>query len=108
MPPHSSHILQPLDVSCFSSLKAQYGRQIENLIRCRIHHVTKLEFLPAFRNVYRSALSEQNIRSGFRATGLIPFDPDVVLSDLHAMTKTPTPPPPEISQNSTIWTLKIL
>ena len=75
------------------------------MIRCRIYYVTKLEFLPVFRNVYRSALSEQNIRSGFRATGLIPLNPDVVLSDLHAMTKTPTPPP-EISQNPTVWTSK--
>jgi len=26
MPPHSSHILQPLDVSCFAPLKLSYGR----------------------------------------------------------------------------------
>ena len=29
MPPHSSHILQPLDVGCFSVLKRSYGHQIE-------------------------------------------------------------------------------
>jgi hypothetical protein len=30
MPVHSSHLLQPLDVGCFSILKHSYGRLIEN------------------------------------------------------------------------------
>src|SRR4030081_427431 len=29
MPPHSSHLLQPLDVGCFAPLKRAYGRLIE-------------------------------------------------------------------------------
>ncbi|XP_044714673.1 DDE superfamily endonuclease domain-containing protein [Hirsutella rhossiliensis] len=33
MPPHSSHILQPLDVGCFGPLKQAYGRQIEKKMR---------------------------------------------------------------------------
>jgi hypothetical protein len=33
MPPHSSHLLQPLDVGCFGPLKKVYGREIEPLIR---------------------------------------------------------------------------
>jgi hypothetical protein len=31
MPPHLSHLLQPLDVGCFAPLKKAYGRQAENL-----------------------------------------------------------------------------
>ncbi|KAF1924196.1 CENP-B protein, partial [Didymella exigua CBS 183.55] len=46
MPPHSSHLLQPLDVGCFSPLKRAYSREIEALIRHHINHITKLEFLP--------------------------------------------------------------
>ncbi len=69
MPPHSSHILQPLDVGCFAPLKASYGKQIENLVRVRINHITKLEFLSAFKEAFKAAFTEQNIRSGFRATG---------------------------------------
>ena len=30
--PYSSHILQPLDVGCFSPLKMVYGRQVEKLM----------------------------------------------------------------------------
>ena len=33
MPAHSSHILQPLNVGCFSPLKQAYGRQIEEMMR---------------------------------------------------------------------------
>src|SRR6478752_4268599 len=39
MPPHSSHLLQPLDVGCFGPLKTAYGREIEHLIRCFITHI---------------------------------------------------------------------
>jgi hypothetical protein len=48
MPPHSSHILQPLDVACFAPLKKVYSGQIENLVRARISHITKEDFFPAF------------------------------------------------------------
>jgi hypothetical protein len=102
MPPHSSHLLQPLDVGCFSPLKASYGKQIENLIRVRINHITKLEFLPAFKEAFKAAFTEQNIKSGFRATGLVPYDPDNVLSHLDLRLKTPTPPPIE----EPTWTSK--
>ena len=33
MPSHSSYILQPLDVGCFSPPKKAYGKQIEGLMR---------------------------------------------------------------------------
>ncbi|KAK0622145.1 hypothetical protein DIS24_g11354 [Lasiodiplodia hormozganensis] len=52
MPPHSSHYLRPLDVSCFGPLKQAYGRQIEDLMRTHINHVSKLEFLCAFRTAF--------------------------------------------------------
>lgn len=48
MPAHSSHILQPLDVSCFGPLKKAYSRQIENKLRLGNNHITKEEFIPAF------------------------------------------------------------
>jgi hypothetical protein len=48
MPAHTSHILQPLDVSCFDPLKKAYGSQIENKLRLSINHINKEEFIPAF------------------------------------------------------------
>ncbi|KAF2189857.1 DDE-domain-containing protein [Zopfia rhizophila CBS 207.26] len=59
MPAHSSHILQPLDVGCFSPLKTAYGRQVEKLMRNRFNHITKLEFLPAFRDAFNASITEK-------------------------------------------------
>jgi hypothetical protein len=79
-----------------------YRKQIEKLVRLRINHITKLEFLPAFKEAFKAAFTEQNIKSGFRATGLVPYNPENVLSHLDLRLKTPTPPPTEEST----WTSK--
>ena len=92
MPPHSSHILQPLDVGCFSPLKTAYGRQIEDMMRAHITHITKDDFFPAFRVAFFAAMTENNIQGGFRGAGLLPFDPESVISTLDLKLKTPTPP----------------
>ena len=48
IPPHSSHLLQPLDVGCFSALKRSYGRSVERLISLGVNHIDKQEFLPLY------------------------------------------------------------
>lgn len=92
MPAHSSHILQPLDIACFSPLKTAYSRLIQDLARQGIFHLDKTDFLTNYQKVRPVTHSESNILSGFRATGLIPFNPDRVLSNL-TITKTPSPSP---------------
>jgi hypothetical protein len=91
MPPHSSHLLQPLDVACFSRLKRAYSREIEALIRHHINHITKLEFLPAFKAAFTRLFTAANICSAFRGAGLVPLQPDVVLSKLDVQLRTPSP-----------------
>jgi hypothetical protein len=91
MPPHSSHLLQPLDVGCFGPLKKSYGRQIEHLMRQQCTHITKQDFIPAFRAAFQDSLIENNIKGGFRGAGLVPFDPERVISALDLKLRTPTP-----------------
>ncbi|USP77768.1 hypothetical protein yc1106_05042 [Curvularia clavata] len=92
VPPHSSHLLQPLDVGCFSPLKRAYSREVESLIRNHINHITKLEFLPAFKAAFNQSFTSANICSAFRGAGLVPLQPDTVLSKLDVQLRTPTPP----------------
>ena len=80
MPSHSSHKLQPLDVGCFGPLKRAYGKEIEALMRAHITHVAKEDFLPAFYKAYDATITKSNIQAGFRATGLVPYDPEYVIS----------------------------
>ncbi|KAF1932413.1 uncharacterized protein M421DRAFT_417129 [Didymella exigua CBS 183.55] len=61
MPPHSSHLLQPLDVGCFSLLKKAYSRQAKRLMRSKITRITKLEFLPCFKAAFDASITESNI-----------------------------------------------
>jgi DDE superfamily endonuclease len=89
MPPHTSHIVQPLDVGCFGALKTIYGQLVRDLCRRGILHVDKEDFLLMYLEARTRVFSEQTIKNSFRATGLVPFNPDYVLSQLFA---TPTPP----------------
>jgi hypothetical protein len=101
MPAHSSHLLQPLDVGCFSPLKSAYCRLITEGARVGINHVDKSEFLSIYTRAHTETLSTSNIRSGFRATGLLLLNAEEVLARLQITVWTPTPPPPAI--NSTRW-----
>ena len=92
MPPHSSHLLQPLDVGCFRPLKQAYGRQVEDLIQMYINHVSKLEFLYGFRAAFFASITKRNIQGGFARSGLMPYDLERVLSKLDVRLCTPTPP----------------
>jgi hypothetical protein len=95
MPPHSLHLLQPLDVVCFSVLKRAYSREIESLIRYHINHITKLKFLPAFKAAFIRSFSATNNCSVFRGAGLVPLQPEAVLSKLDVQLCTLIPALPE-------------
>jgi hypothetical protein len=94
MPPHSSHLLQPPDVACFSPLNRLYGDEVSVLARSRIYYINKQTFLLAFKAAFSKAITADNIRAGFGGAGLVPHNPDVVLSKLDVRLRTPTPPKP--------------
>ncbi|KAJ3542019.1 hypothetical protein NM208_g4316 [Fusarium decemcellulare] len=102
MPAHSSHLLQPLDVGYFNLLKDAYGREIEHLMRCSVTHISKTEFFPAFYAAHQATMTERNIRSAFRGAGLVPLDPENVISKLDVQLRTPTPPQ-EVTSPTTPW-----
>lgn len=76
MPAHSSHLLQPLDITCFSVLKRAYGKLVKSKTRLSIHHIDKLDFLPALKQARIEAFKTSTIKSSFIAAGLVPFDPE--------------------------------
>ncbi|CEL02456.1 hypothetical protein ASPCAL03626 [Aspergillus calidoustus] len=92
MPPHSSHLLQPLDVGCFGPLKRAYGGLVEAKMRLGYNHINKLDFLNTYPTAHRTVFTPQNIQSGFTAAGILPFEPQQVLDKLNILMGTPTPP----------------
>lgn len=91
MPPHSSHLLQPLDVGCFAPLKTAFSTQNQALIRHHIFYVKKEDFLASFKTAFQASITKENIQGGFRGAGLHPFDPDAVLSRLDPIHRSPSP-----------------
>ena len=92
MPAHSSHLLQPLDVSCFSVLKREYSKLVEGYIRTRVNHIAKLDFLTEFPRAHAACYKLDTIKNSFAATSLVPFEPNRVIETLNIRLKTPTPP----------------
>ena len=101
LPPHSSHLLQPLDVGCFNPLKTAYGKEIENFVKSYITHITKTEFLIAFQAAHHAAITKKNIQGGFKGSGLFPFNPESVLSKLDVKIRYQTPPSPSLPASQT-------
>jgi len=102
MPAHLSHILQPLDVVCFSPLKLKYSQRVRDLARRRIFHINKEGFLPAFRDAFFDVFTTENCKKAFEASGLVPTDAAVVLDRLEVRLRTPPAPPPL----ETLWQSK--
>ncbi|XP_044714410.1 DDE superfamily endonuclease domain-containing protein [Hirsutella rhossiliensis] len=87
-PPHSTHRLQPL-MCPFGPLSTAYTNQLiqwtaktQGLIG-----LSKREFWSLFWNAFGSSFSAENIASGWKRTGLLPFDPEVVLSQIAEKTE---------------------
>ena len=102
MPSHSSHRLQPLDVGCFSVLKRSYNRLTEQQMRMGINYIDKLDFLTAYPQARVEAYKSSTIQNAFAAAGLVPYDPDRVISGLYVRLRTPTPP----GSRSSTWSPK--
>jgi hypothetical protein len=106
MPPHSSHLLQPLDIGYFTVLKRAYGRLVESKIRVRINHIDKLDFLEAYPLARIEAFKLETIKNSFGAAGLVPFSPERVISKLDIQLRTLTPPASRGSESSRNFTPK--
>lgn len=91
MLPYSSHLLQPLDIGCFSILKRSYGGLIDQKMRLGINHIDKLDFFFTYPQARVDAYKQTTIQNSFRAAGLVPIDPQQVLSKLNIQLRTPTP-----------------
>lgn len=92
LPPYSTHLLQPLDVSCFVPLEHFYRQEMRERIEDNPHAIDKREMLSVYTEVHSIAFSKSNILSGFTDAGLIPLNPERVLAKLEAEAKTPMPP----------------
>ena len=89
LPPYSSHITQPLDVSIFGPLKTYLTLEIDAIFRISTRRIQRVEWTQAYIKARAKCFRPSNIESGFRKTGIYPYNPDEVLLGLD-----PPPLPP--------------
>jgi hypothetical protein len=84
MPAHSTHKLQPLNISLFSPLATAYQKQLSNLMHSSLGFVSMLKrlFYPMFREAWHEAFNKINILKAFAKTGIWPQDPSKVLDTI--------------------------
>jgi hypothetical protein len=93
LPAHASHLLQPLDLAPFSVVKSKYRRQIQALSSIDdAAPVKKERFISSYHGARMDGLSERVIRAGWRAAGLAPYHPELVLSSSQVSDRPTTPP----------------
>jgi hypothetical protein len=61
-------------------------------MRLRINYIDKLDFLEAYPSARIKAFKPKTIQNSFAAAGLVPYNPDRVVSKLDIRIRTPTPP----------------
>ncbi|RYN21200.1 hypothetical protein AA0115_g9842 [Alternaria tenuissima] len=94
LPGHSSHILQPLDLSPFGAVKKSYRQQVRALAAISdAAPVRKQHFIGLYYKARQRGLSERVIRAGWRASGIAPYNPELVLQSSQLQTRPATPPP---------------
>ena len=99
LPPHSTHLLQPLDVVVFQPLKHYHAKAVDTLVRDGCLNITKLEFLGMIEGIRKEAFKRNTIQSAFKKTGIYPFDPAPVLQKVEAQLAVLRIPSPALDNN---------
>lgn len=79
LPPHSSHLTQPLDVGIFCPLKRRMSEELDKILRYGFSNIKKFEWANCYRIARPGAMEQSNIKSAWSGAGLIPFNPRKVI-----------------------------
>ena len=85
--PHTTHLLQPLDIGVFSPLAQSYKKHLQEMTRFTTYNIDKVDYLTMVQKARKEGISSQNIESAWRATGLMPHNLTIVLKRLEAREK---------------------
>ncbi|XP_074028306.1 uncharacterized protein [Leptinotarsa decemlineata] len=78
LPPHTSHLLQPLDLSVFKPLKDKWDAKLVTWQRHNIGvKVPKVTFSTMVQSSWLELLTE-TISNGFKKAGIFPYNPNVI------------------------------
>jgi hypothetical protein len=90
LPPHTSHLTQPLDVCVFGPLSIAHGREVDRFQSLGVTRISKSEWLDIYLRAREKAFTEKNILSAWKNAGLTPLVRWKVLK--HVPSHIPTSP----------------
>ena len=91
LPPHTTHLLQPLDNGLFASLKSHWRRECQSFYGQNPGKVLcRRNFMGVFKKAWVHGMSIANVIGSFRATGVYPIDRRVALVQLPQETGSPS------------------
>ena len=100
LPPHCSHILQPLDVGVFAPLKRALASETDAALQLDSGRISRVEWVEMYIRARTKALTASNILAGWRGAGLEPLSPLSVLAKLPTRTtqaaQIPHTPPQQL------------
>jgi DDE superfamily endonuclease len=102
LPPHCSHLMQPLDVGVFFPLKQATGCSLKRYYQTGIARLQNAEWFVCFIKARDKALTTKNIKAGWRGAGIYPMDPSKVLQKLPQVTPESTRPSTPTNAAATI------
>ncbi|MEW8543568.1 MAG: hypothetical protein AB2693_08525 [Candidatus Thiodiazotropha sp.] len=79
LPPHTSHLTQPLDVGVFGPFKTMYNTVCQNYMKSNPGlTITKYQIAELTCKPYLKSLTAENLTAAFRKTGIHPFNSSVL------------------------------
>lgn len=96
-PPHTTHKLQPLDVSVYGPLKRFYNASCDSWMMSNARPMTIYDIASVSTSAFAKAFTPANIVAGFKRCGIEPFDTSLFDEDgeFLAASVTDRPPPAE-------------
>ncbi|KAM6508499.1 hypothetical protein FALCPG4_19005 [Fusarium falciforme] len=82
LPPHSTHVLQPMDVGVFQPLKNAHQKHLAKWLRKGNISFSRTDFIRGFQQVFEEGFTAHNIISGFEKSGIYPPNPEPAMAYL--------------------------
>lgn len=89
LPPHTTHRLQPLDVSFYGPMKTYYDQEVSKWLKANPGRVvTQFQIASLFSAAYCKAAQTSVAQNGFAKTGIWPVNPEIFPDYLFAPAET--------------------
>lgn len=77
-PPHTSHKLQPLDLTFFGPLKSAYSKECSLFMRQNVHQkITPFDVAEIFNRAFVHIATIEKAQKGFEISGIVPYKPNI-------------------------------